>query len=59
MNSSTSLSDDDIACGYSRTVRLLDTKSLGLTVSAVFGGADTLLMSKELQGNSKHYRIPP
>ena len=47
-NCASSLSDDDIAGNNCLTVSLLNAKALGLTVTTVFGGTDTLLMSKEL-----------
>lgn len=48
VNRSAALSDNDIARNDSLTVSLLDAKALGLTVSAVLGGTDALLVSKEL-----------
>ncbi len=48
MNSSASLSDDDIAGDNRLTVGLLNAKSLGLGITTVLGGAHALLMSKEL-----------
>jgi hypothetical protein len=47
-NSGSSLSDDDVAGKHCLTVSLLYAKALGLTVTAVLGRTDTLLMSKEL-----------
>ena len=48
MDSSTSLSYDNVTCKHGLTVSLLYAKALGLTVTAVLGRTDTLLMSKEL-----------
>ena len=47
-NSGASLSQDDVAGNNGLTVCLLHAKTLGLTVTTVLGGTDTLLMSKEL-----------
>ncbi len=49
MNSCASLSDDDIAGDNGLAVGLLNTKSLGLTVTTVLGRTYAFLMSKELQ----------
>ena len=48
MDSSSSLSNDDISCKYSLSVSLLYAKTLRLTVSAVLSRTNTLFMSKEL-----------
>ena len=48
MNSSASLSDDDIAGDNRLTVGLLNAKSLGLGITTVLGRTYALLMSKEL-----------
>jgi hypothetical protein len=47
-NCASALSDDDVACQNVLTVRLLNAKALGLTVTAVLGRTYTFLMSKEL-----------
>ncbi len=44
----TSLADDDVACLYSLTVRLLNAKTFCFAIAAVLGGADALLMSEKL-----------
>ena len=54
-DSGASLTNDDIAGLYDLTVSLLHTKALGLAVAAVLGGANALLMSKELQTEFQHH----
>ena len=48
MNSSASLSDDDIAGDNGLTVGLLNAKSLGLGITTVLGRTYAFLVSKEL-----------
>ena len=59
MDMSSALSDKDIAGDYALAVCLLRTKTLGLGVTAVLGGADALLMSKELKIQLQHRFLPP
>lgn len=47
-----SLADNDVARENCLTVRLLDTETLCVTVSAVLGRTDALLMSEELKTDS-------
>ena len=49
------LSDKDIAGQDELSVGSLGTKTLGLAVAAVLGGANALLMSKELQTEFQHH----
>jgi hypothetical protein len=48
MNVSTSLSYDDVTCGYYLSFGLLNTKTLGLAVTTVLGRTYTLLMCEKL-----------
>jgi hypothetical protein len=45
---SSALSDKNISCDNALTVSLFRTKTLGLGVTAVLGGADALLVSEKL-----------
>jgi hypothetical protein len=56
---SSALSDNDIAGDYALAVSLLRTKTLGLRVTAVLGGTNALLMSKELKIKLQHRFLPP
>jgi len=49
MNLSTALSDKYIACKNCLAISLLDTKTLGLGITAVFSRTNALFMSEELQ----------
>ena len=55
MDMCASLTNDDVAGKDSLSVRLLYAEALGLTVTAVLGRADTFLMCKKLQSDSKHF----
>ena len=50
----TSLADDNVACLYSLTVRLLNAETLCFAVTTVLGGAAALLMSEKLNTNLQH-----
>ena len=49
MDLGASLSNDDAACLNSLTTELLNAETLGLTVTAVLGRTNTLLVGEELQ----------
>ena len=51
-DSGSSLTDDDVARKDNFPVRLLDAKTLCVTVTAVLGGTNALLMSEELKTDS-------
>ena len=55
MEMRTALTDEDAASRYDRAGMLLDAETLGLGVTAITRGADTLFMSEQLQIKSKHY----
>jgi hypothetical protein len=54
MNVGSSLTNDDIAGGYSLSVSGLNAKALGFAVTAVLGGTDTFFMSEKLQAKTNH-----
>jgi hypothetical protein len=54
VNVGAALADEDIASQDELAVGTLGTKTLGLGITAVFGGAAALFVSEELQTNLNH-----
>jgi hypothetical protein len=54
MNLGSALLEKDVAGLNELTVCSLGAETLGLGISAVLGGADTLLMSEQLKVHSQH-----
>ena len=59
MDMGSALTHEDVAREHELPIRALDAQTLGFGITAVFGGADALLVSEQLQIYFQHEITPP